>query len=470
MVGIPGRGPRRLAPTITLGAALVLGGCASGSGSAHRPVVSPTGIVYEAGTPPSETRQSQTATLYLRSEEPHRGLELALEGIEAHPDNPIHYFLAGVAYTRLGAYEEADGMFREAERIYPAYELDIEPERAAAWAEAFNLGAEAYADGDLAEVVERWGGATMIFDLRPEAHQNLGILLAGEGRYDEAIDVYARALAGLEKKPATRVLDDEELEAREVVRLEIEGELSQLLLSADRFAEAEPLLRRQLEREPGDLRLRQSLAHVLSAQGRTREAGEIHESLLSQPNLPAPDLFNLGVAFFRAGDYPRAATAFERLTRLRPHSRDVWFNYVNALFAAEDWETLVSAAERLLELDPLSESVGLIAARALLETGDERAALEGLDRLESAPVHVEGLVMRRRPQETSVQGLVAGNRLEAGMPVRLRFIFYGDGDREEVGTEVVTLSAPPPGQSEPFELSFRMAATAYRYEVLEQHP
>jgi hypothetical protein len=99
--------------------------------------VSPTGFVYELGTPPSETRFSQTATLLLRlPASTQRGLEQALAGIASDSTNPIHFFLAGAAYARLGQYFEADRMFSVAQRIYPAYELQIEPEREAAWADA----------------------------------------------------------------------------------------------------------------------------------------------------------------------------------------------------------------------------------------------------------------------------------------------------------------------------------------------
>src|SRR5690606_29913623 len=100
-------------------AMLVLGGCVGGRAGAGGPVVSPTGIVYEPGTPPVETRYSQTSALYLRSEEPERALVLALQGVEAEPGNPIHYFLAGVAHARLGGYQAADTMLARAQRMYP---------------------------------------------------------------------------------------------------------------------------------------------------------------------------------------------------------------------------------------------------------------------------------------------------------------------------------------------------------------
>ncbi len=444
---------------------LLLAGCVTAPREPPGPVVSPTGIVYEPGTPPNPTRYSQTATLLLRSDEPARALSLAREGIEAEPGNPIHYFLAGIAYGRLDRYKEADDHFLRAEEIYPAYELDIEPEREAAWGEAFNRGAEAYADGRVEEAKEAWKGAVQIFDLRPEAHRNLAMLLTEEGRYEEAAELYDRALAGLEERPATRILEDEELQEREETRWGLEEAMSGLLLLTDQFSQAEPVLRRQLDRDPDNVELRQNLASAIAAQGRRAEAEAIYDELLTDSELAATEFQNLGIVLFRSGDYPRAAEAFERLTEFRPNSRDAWFNYANALFAAEDWRSLVSVSDRLLEVDPLSENASLISARAHLELGDEDAAVQGLEGLEAAPFYVEGLILRPAPGGTSVDGRVVGNLQEPNSPVRLRFTFYGDGGA--LGSETVTLPAPASGESAAFEVLFGERATSYRYEPVD---
>ena len=443
---------------------MAVGGCATGVRGPPEPLVSPTGIVYEVGPTPVDTRFSQTAALYLSRERTSRALELAKEGVASDPGNPIHYFLAGQAHARLGEYEEADEMFAEAQRIYPAYELDAEPEREAAWAEVFNAGGEAYAAGDLERTIEAWGQAVVIYDLRPEAHRNLASLLTREGRYEEAIRAYQGGLAGLEKLPATRVLEAEELERREEQKIGMEESLAPLLLITERFAEAEVLLRRQLERDPADTRVQGDLATALMSQGRAEESAAIYAALLSEAELEASELFNLGIALFRSSDFTAAGEAFERLTRLQPLSRDAWFNYANSLFAAAEWESLTQVGDRLIELDPLGENAGLITARAHLESGDREAALRTLERTESALVYLEGLLMRPSDAETSVQGRVIGNVAEAGTPVRLRFTFYGDDG--ELGAEAVTVSAPPSEESATFEVSFGSRATAYRYELV----
>lgn len=455
-----------LVPVLSVLAAV---GCAGGLAGPAGPVVSPTGVVYEPGTPPRDTRYSQTAALYLRSGEAERALGRALAGIRDDPGNPVHHFLAGVAHARLGAWEAADRRLAEAQCIYPAYELDVEPVRRAAWADAFNRGAEAWAAGEHTKAERLWRGAATMYGLRPEAHRNLAMHLEQEGRLDEAAAVYRDLLEGLERVPATRTLDSAEIVQRRRDVGETEARLAEVLLRDDRYAEAEPLLRRGLEREPGVTRTRLQLAAALVGLGRREEAAAIHDGLLSEPELSGTELQDLGVALFGTGDPARAAEAFRRLTALRPGSRDAWFNYVNALFGAGEWDRLVAVGDRLLELDPLNEDAALIVARAHLEAGDERSALRHVARIDSVPVHLEGLAMRRVGGSTELQGRVVGNAVEAGDTVRLRFTFFAAG-RRVVATRTLPVATPAPGESAAFDVTVDARAESYRYELQRRDP
>jgi tetratricopeptide (TPR) repeat protein len=387
-----------------------------------------------------------------------------LLGVDDEPGNPVHYMLAGLAYARLLQYDEADSMFTVAQGMYPAYELEIEPEREAIWIDLFNAGVAAYAEGDIERTIAAWDQAGRMWDLRPDASLNLATLFNGEARWDDAIWAYQRVVAGLERRPVTRPLRPEEVLAREELRRTSEESLIQLLLFTERFAEAEPRLRRQLEGDSTDVQVRGDLAAALHGMGRDAEAAEIYSGLLAETGLEARELFSVGIALYRASDYVAAADAFERLTELQPDSRDAWFNYANSLFAAESWESLAVVGDRLTEVDPLGESAGLIAARAHLEIGDEQAAAAGLNRTESAPIHVEGLQLLPSQTETTLQGRVVGNALEPGTPVELRFTFFGAGG--VVATRSLTVFAPNPGAVERFEVSYQGRATAYRYELL----
>ncbi len=438
-------------------------GCA-GRGEPPGPVVSPTGIVYEPGVPPVESRYSQTATLYLRQGLPDRALELSREGIAEDPGNPIHHFLAGTAAARLGMLEEADRYFVEAEQLYPAYELDVEPARESAWAEAFNAGMDALGEGRDEETEALWRAAARIFELRPEAHEALASLLANQGRFSEAADAVRGALDGLGRLPATRVLEEDELLVREAAAERLEGALGEYLFLADRFEEAEPLLRARVEREPGNAAARSDLAAALLELGRTDEARQVWAELLEDPGVGSSVLFGLGISSFRAQAYGEAAEIFGELVDREPGSRDAWFNYANALFASEDWEGIVREGDRLLGADPLSETLAIIRARAHLELGDEGRARGYLEEILAAPLFLEGLQLSAQPGETRVRGTVVGNREEGGGPVRIRFVFLSDG--EEAGEAILEIQAPVEGETRPLEVRWEGVATAYRYEIL----
>lgn len=449
---------------LALATIFALSGCAARARTPRGPIVSPTGIVYPPGRPPARTRFSQTATLLLTQDRLDRALEMALEGLAADSANPLHSFLAGSAYIRLGHHAEANRMFNLAERIYPAYQLQVEPERMAAWAQAYDEGVEAYGGGNTERAIEAWEKAATIYDLRPEAHRNLATLWARDGRYDAAITAYQEALAGLAKEPATYVLDAAERRARAELTATTEQGLSQLFVFVERFAEAEPLLRRQLAYDSTNVQLWADLATALKAQGKAAEAAAIYEALLSGRAMETTQLFNLGVGLFRAADYARAGEAFARLTRLRPLSRDAWFNYANSLFAAKAWAPLVAAGDRLIELDPLGKNVGLIAARAHLEAGDQEGALRGLQRVDGAPVYLEALQMRPFDAVSRVEGQVTGNQADAGSTLRLRFTFYDDAI--ELGSEIVDLTAPAKGETTALDVRFGARASGFRYEIL----
>jgi len=450
---------------LALGAALVLGGCASGAaGGPSGPTTSPTGKEYAPGTPPSESRFTGAANLFLAQEQYQRALEQALQGIAADSSNPQHYFIAGQALVGLGQFEEGDRMLDRAEEIYPAYELEVEPVREQAWADAFNSGVEAYNAGNMDQAVQAWNNANLIYNVRPEAYLNLAVIYTQQNQYDQAIQAYQGGLEALGRTPQARTLTPEEVAEREESESTMVENLAQLLTFTERFAEAEALYRRQLEENPGDVTLQSNLALALARQGKEAEAQEIYSRVLSQPDLTGSDLFNIGVALFNGKSYQQAAEAFRRVTETMPNSRDAWYNYANSLYAAEDFAALIPVAQRLVEVDPLNENSALILARAYREANQNQQALQALQANEDAPVHVEDLEMRPSDTETVVRGRIVGNKAAAGSPVQLRFTFYGNGG--ELGTQTVTVTAPAADASENFEVSFAQLATGYKYELV----
>jgi tetratricopeptide (TPR) repeat protein len=406
----------------------------------------------------------------------------AREGIAAAPGNPIHYYLAGEAAVGLNNYELADSMWKEAERIYPAYELDIEPARERAWASAFNAGVEAYNGGNPDGAIDTWLNADMIYMYRPDASQNLGVVLTNEQRYDDAIAAYERGIANLDLVPATRVIEAEEQAERDAAKVTMQKELAKLLVFTMKYAEAEVVLRQVIQVSPDDAEAQVNLATALGELGRQDEATAIYTQLLSRSDIPGDQLFNIGVTLFNAGNsadsaeaaplYQNAARAFGLLTSANPNHRDAWFNQANALYAAadntmsaQDWGALVPVAQRTLAVDPLTENVALILARAQREQGQNTEALATLNGIETSPVKLNELALQPGVQSTTVRGRVVGATASPGTPIRLRFTFYSYGGTS-LGSQELSVTAPAPQAEEPFEVVFAMPADYFSYERL----
>lgn len=463
----------------SLGVALLAGGCTAGAaagGAAAGPVTSPTGKEYAPGTPPRQTEFSKQAQINLvkaqaapeaQAEPLYReALQRAEAGIAADSANPIHYFLAGSAYAGLGEYTEADRAFDRAEEIYPAYEMEIEPVRLEAWGRTFNEGVTRYNEDATEEAVRLWTEANVIYDKRPEAYLNLAAVNTQAANYDAAVEMYRGALAALDREPAI-TLTPEEVAERANTRTEILTNLGQLLLFTERYADAEQVFRQHLEAKPGDVTAQSNLAVVQARLGKREEAMATYERLLSATDLPATDVFDVGVGLFQIEEYDRAAQAFKRVTEVLPQSRDAWYNYLNALYAQKEYEELIPVAERVIALDPLNADTYLILAASHREAKKNQKALEALQAKAALPVTVSGMQVRARDDRSTLQGTVTGGAARAGTPIQMEFSFFG-ATGETLGTKTVTVAAPREGETASFEVDLESATpvVAYSYTVV----
>lgn len=460
---------------MTLAASVFMGACATTS-TTTGPITSPTGKVYPAGYRPVENKQTQAALLFLAQADGadetrapalyQQALAEAQRAIEADTLNPTGYFLAGSAQVGLDNYAAADELWRRAETLYPAYEIEVEPERERAWGRAFNQGVIAFNANDVATARAAWERANVIFGMRPEAYQNLAIVYSQADETDAAIDAYQAALVAADAKLATRELTPDELVERTDARKEVLNNLGRLLVAEERFQEAETILRQAMQNDPANVSVQAELAAVLARQNRAAEADAIYEQLLARQDLSTSDVFDVGVALFNSKNFPRAAEAFRRVTELSPNNRDAWFNYANALYAQEKYAELIPVGERVTMMDPLNQDASLILARAYRDTDQRQKVLDLLGRIEKFPVLVDRLQLRTADGRSMLRGTVQGNAAAPGTPVRLQFTFYGP--EGTLGTETVTVSAPRKGEETSLELTFENPTPpiGYSYQVM----
>jgi tetratricopeptide (TPR) repeat protein len=285
-----------------------------------------------------------------------------------------------------------------------------------------------------------------------------------DGRYDDAIEVYRAGLAGIKKVPASWILTEADLATRADAGRAMERDLVHLYLMREDVEAAEPLIRRRLDEDPGDLVLLMGLGMVLSRKGMVDEARDHYRTLLTRSDLQHGDYLSIGVSLFGMEDFSGAAMAFKRVADLHPFGRDAWFNYANALLALENWNELVAIGPKLAEVDPLGENAALILAQAHLSSEDETGAIAHFERTLLAPVHVGELRMEPLGLETIVRGNLIGNEAPVGSEVNLRFLFYS-GD-EILGSEILRMRAPEKEAAVEFEVRFDRSAVAYRYELI----
>ncbi len=456
----------RFGIAVALVSLLATGACASaGAGGAEG----------SDGPSVAETKQSTTAKLFIAQAEGadearkaqlyQQSLDEVLAGIAANPDNPQHYYLAGVSYAGLDNYVAADTMFSRAVTMFPEYAADVEIAREQAWVGAFNAAVNAYNAGTMDEAIRGWEAANLIYAKRPEGFFNLAALYTQNEDYDRAVQMYRSSITALDEEPL-RELTPEEIADRDESRRTAMENLGQLLVSVERYAEAEEMLRGYLADNPDDFAARSRLAVALAKQDKRDEAMQTYQELLSSPAISGPDLFNIGVGLFQVEEFGRAEDAFLRVTEMSPNNRDAWYNLANALYAQEKWAEIIPAGERLLEMDPLNEDAALILARSYRETEKNRDALRVLEASEAAPVFVKSPQLNATDGRSTIAGTIEPKAAAAGTPVQLRFTFYGPSG--SLGTETVTVQAPAAGSTTPFQVVLQnpTPAVAYSYQIV----
>jgi len=168
------------------------------------------------------------------------------------------------------------------------------------------------------------------------------------------------------------------------------------LVSAQRYADALPILRKAYERSPHDIAVVTSLAQALIASGSL--ATDV-EPILSrwcdlEPNNPEPFKLRLD-AWDKIGDRGRALADGQRALELEPENDTIRRSVVRLLIAAERFDEAERECLRCLEKDPNNAALLLFYAQVPFQRGDRTHAAERLDALLARhPVFSPALAMR----------------------------------------------------------------------------
>lgn len=490
---------------LILAAALggLVGACASGGGGG------PSADGFRPRDT-DETREAEQslALAMVRSSDAEKqqlyqqALQSAQQAITEDSTNPQGWVLAGQAHSALGHLEEADAAWDKAVELYPSLEQELVGDRENAWVVAYNDGVNAFQQNDIEGAIDYMELADMVYQGRPEAKLQLGMLYSRQDQMDRAIQAYRDALEIIQNPPPIEL--DSAMQAAWAENEQIAiSNLAQLLAATGQDAEAEQVYRDVLASNPEDIQALINLAGILARQGRSDEANQMFNDLVSREGLSFDDYIRLGVGLFQAEQYDGAAIAFEKAVGVNPYSRDAYYNLAQSLYVhagnledqrdsasaaeagqiaaelGELYADLATATEKVLELDPFNRNVLAYQARAFQALSEldadganaqshQQAIQDAVARYEEMPFEMIEVNLVPGEGEVSVSGRIMNVSLASGAPVRLRITLLDIGGAT-IGAQEVTISAPAQNESAAFDATIPVSGdlAGWKYERMQ---
>ena len=406
----------------------------------------------------------------LRAVAYRRALETINDGLAEESDNPMAFFHLGIVNTGLKDYVGAALAFDQAEALYPDY-VDEEPGthdyRLVAWRDAYNDALLKLDAQDAEGAVELFRMANMLYANRVEAYLNIGNALASVGDMEGSIEAWQGAIAVIES-PDGDPGDDETRERWDTeFWIMAHSNLGRLLPGVGRSEEAVVVFETILERFPDDAEARASLALALAQSGQGDDALSVFDEILESEDAAPLDYFNAGVSLYSADQMDRAALAFEKTVARSPMYIDALQNLVEALNRVEDYEAQIPHSEKLVELDPFNDYFYLMHVRALVQVGREPDAVAALGIMQALPFVIDQLRLQPTATGARVSGVAMNKALEPGTSITLRFTFY-DNDGNPVGSADTEVTISVPDVAHPFDVTFdgEMQVLGYSYELV----
>jgi TolB-like protein/Flp pilus assembly protein TadD len=280
---------------------------------------------------------------------------------------------------RQAYYRDDEEANRTATRLFREA-LELDPQYALAWAglaETFTQRALHFDDP------EAWAESAVqtarkAIDLEPgaaEAHTALGNALSAQGRYEEALDAYSRAV---------------ELAPDHWPALNQGGRASYLL---GRFDESIRLLRQAALHAPTELEPRWRLAHGYKFLRLDEEAVRWNDTVLVlDPDHVGARLFGSQLATYR-GEPETALALVQQVVRDKPEEQYAWVGAAGMAYANRRYELAAQWAEKAIELAPESwdwywHDPHTIRGISLLQMGKRKEALRVLEK----PIERYGLL------------------------------------------------------------------------------
>jgi tetratricopeptide (TPR) repeat protein len=420
------------------------------------------------------------------------------EGIEAEPNNPNYYLMAGQLSVEVGDYVGADTLWSRAACLWEPYALRINGLRTVAWSDLIEQANEYLAAGETEAAMDRYSKAYAINDREPHtvfqvASYNVQMAQMAEddsteqALMDEAAWGFREALGAIGRSES---LTEEE---RAEFYWTASTNLAQILAYEGELLEAAAVLEEFLEMYPDHADARSGLAsylamHVVALRDGAElladepakdsllvEAAAIEERVLEQYGallamegvaFEADEYHEMGIGLYELGSYGEAVEAFNRALELEPYRAGSLEYLCHALYQAERYDSLLVASSHLVERYPANADFMVLLAHAWRGNDDSQRAYEVLQRREALPFQIAPLTL----QGGAIFGELQNRGLEPGASIEVEFDFYDSGGNV-IGRGRLEMPAPAEEEAVPFRVApeegLIPGVTGFTYRVVE---
>jgi tetratricopeptide (TPR) repeat protein len=281
------------------------------------------------------------------------------KAIAADPKQFEARLALGLLLAHQGKYDEAREQMQQATQLKP------QPPNPVAQAEAFRTLAELDRSSDPPAARDALVAALRISPETPADLLLTAQIAEANGDAELAQTAYQRLLASKPSPPAT-------------ITEAATGGLAQLLIRQKKYADAEPLLKSALQRDPRDPALNAQLAQALVAEGKNDEALPVLETLrqLEPGNVSVDQL--LADAYAQAGHPEKAEPVYAKLALADPGNEDVLAAQGANLVREKLYPQAQQVLERAVKLKPDDGDAWSGLAFAASENKQYPAALQAL--------------------------------------------------------------------------------------------
>jgi tetratricopeptide (TPR) repeat protein len=313
----------------------------------------------------------------------------------------VWYFL-GRTYGMLEDYAGADSAYSKVESMMPECGEDTDIHRNMLWVPVYNEAVNSLQVSDWGSAKTQLWQANVIYSREPFVPYYLASIHAQDAEPDSAVKYFKETVELIESAPADSIYPDStygETHDQSVFNV------ARLYHQLEQWDSAVVWYETYLELVPGDRDALFGMAYVYESSDRLEDARAVYRQMIEDPgDIPAGDLFSVGVSLFNSEDYLLAVQAFNAGLQKNPYHRDGIYNLGQSYFAiaspsepdsaaeptAEQMSErtlaavdMLDAAQRLVEVDPQNRDALMMLAQAWQLAGDDDSTIAVFEQMEA---------------------------------------------------------------------------------------